>query len=137
MVEKKHRIEDALEAVRSAQMEGVIAGGGSSLLRAVANLQVEVDNEDQLFGVEIIKEALQAPLRQMATNAGKSPDIICELVVNSLSKDNYGYNFITDEVVDLLQAGVIDPVKVTRTALQNAASVAGTLITTNYAAIEK
>jgi len=137
MVEKKHRIEDALEAVRSAQMEGIIPGGGSSLLRAAANLQVEVDNDDQLFGVEIIKEALQAPLRQMAINAGQSPDIICELVVSNLSKDNYGYNFITDDVVDMLQAGVIDPVKVTRTALQNAASVAGTLITTNYAAIEK
>ena len=137
MIEKKHRIEDALEAVRSAQMEGIICGGGAALLRATKNLKVDVDNADQAFGVEIVREAVKAPLRQMAINAGKSPDIICELVLGNLQKDNYGYNFVADKMMDLLEAGVIDPFKVTRTALQNAASVAGTLLTTNCAVIEK
>ena len=135
MVEKKHRVEDALEAVRSAQMEGIVTGGGTALIRATANLEVDVDNDDQLLGVEIIKEAVQAPLRQMASNAGLSPDIICNTVLNQ--EGNIGYNFLTDEVEDLMEAGVIDPVKVTRTALQNAASVSGTLLTTNCAVIEK
>ena len=135
MVEKKHRIEDALEAVRSAQLEGVISGGGTALLIAVEDLGVDVDNEDQALGVEIIKEAVREPLRQMAINAGKSPDIICDLVLKS--GGNVGYNFVTDELVDMVEAGILDPVKVTRTALQNAASVAGTLITTNCAVIQK
>jgi len=134
MIEKKHRVEDALEAVRSAQMEGIVAGGGAALIRAAATLKVEVDNEDQLLGVEIIKEAVQAPLRQMALNSGKSPDIICELVLKE--DGSQGYNFVSDSLVDLMEEGVIDPVKVTRTALQNAASVAGTLITTNCAIIQ-
>jgi chaperonin GroEL len=134
MVEKKHRVEDALESVRSAQMEGIVAGGGTALIRAAENLEVETDNEDQLLGVEIVKDAIQAPLRQMALNAGKSPDIICELVLKK--EGNYGYNFISDEIVDMIESGIIDPVKVTRTALQNAASVAGTLITTNCAIIQ-
>jgi len=135
MVEKKHRVEDALEAVRSAQLEGIIVGGGTALIRATTNLEVDVDNDDQLLGVEIIKEAVQAPLRQMALNAGLSPDIICNTVLTH--EGNKGYNFLTDEVGDLIEAGVIDPVKVTRTALQNAASVSGTLLTTNCAVIEK
>jgi len=135
MIEKKHRVEDALEAVRSAQMEGIITGGGTALIRATTNLEVDVDNDDQLLGVEIIKEAVQAPLRQMALNAGRSPDIICNTVLNL--EGNIGYNFLTDEVEDLMEAGVIDPVKVTTTALQNAASVSGTLLTTNCAVIEK
>ena len=135
MVEKKHRVEDALEAVRSAQMEGIVTGGGTALIRATTNLEVDVDNDDQLLGVEIIKAAVQAPLRQMALNAGRSPDIVCNTVLNL--EGNIGYNFLTDEVEDLLEAGVIDPVKVTRTALQNAASVSGTLLTTNCAVIEK
>ena len=78
--------------------------------------------------------AIEAPLRQMALNAGNSPDIICDTVTNS--DDGYGYNFATNEIVNLLEVGVIDPVKVTRTALQNASSVAGTLMTTNFAIIE-
>ena len=104
MVEKKHRIEDALEAVRSAQMEGVIAGGGTALLRATKGLKVEVENEHQLL---VLRES-----------------------------DENGHNFVTDEIVDMVEAGIIDPVKVTTTALQNAASVSGTLITTNYAIIQ-
>ena len=136
MIERKHRIEDALEAVRSAQMEGIVPGGGVALMRATLDLEVETDNADQAIGVQIIKQAIEGPLRQMATNAGLSPDIICETVRESTKDGNYGYNFVTNSVEDLFETGVIDPVKVTRTSLQNAASVAGTLITTNYAVIQ-
>jgi chaperonin GroEL len=135
MIEKKHRIEDALEAVRSAQMEGIVEGGGIALLRASSRLDVDVENQDQALGVEIIKSAAQAPLRQMAINAGKSPDIICKLVLES--EDGDGYDFVTDSVVHMVEAGIIDPVRVTKMALQNAASVSGTLITTNSAVIEE
>ena len=137
MTEKKHRIEDALEAVRSAQMEGIVPGGGVALMRATNSLDVEVDNPDQAVGVQIIKQAIEGPLRQMSKNAGLSPDIVSEMVRNSSKDGNYGYNFVTNEIEDLFETGVIDPVKVTRTSLQNAASVAGTLITTNYSVIEK
>jgi chaperonin GroEL len=135
MIEKKHRIEDALEAVRSAQMEGIIPGGGTALIRATDNLHVDVDNADQQVGVNILLCAVEEPIRQMAINSGKSPDIICDKVLKQ--EGNVGYNFLTDTVEDLMEAGVIDPVKVTRTALQNAASVSGTLLTTNCAVIEK
>ena len=135
MVEKKHRIEDALEAVKSAQQEGVVAGGGVALLRAATALtEVVVENEDQRFGVDIVCQALAAPLRQMALNAGLSPDLI-EAQIKSAS-ENSGYNFRDFSIVDMFQAGIIDPVKVTRTALQNAASAAGTLITTSHAIVE-
>lgn len=136
MTERKHRIEDALEAVRSAQMEGIVPGGGVALMRATLNLEVETENDDQAVGVQIVKQAIEGPLRQMAVNAGLSPDIICETVRESTKEGNYGYNFVTNSVEDLFETGVIDPVKVTRTSLQNAASVAGTLITTNYAVIQ-
>lgn len=135
MVEKKHRIEDALEAVHSAQLEGIVSGGGSALLSAVKGLEVEVDNDDQLLGVEIVKLAVRAPLRQMAENAGESPDIICSLVLES--EDGYGYDFVSNKIVDMVETGIIDPVKVTKTALQNAISVAGSLLITNCAVIEK
>jgi chaperonin GroEL len=135
MVEKRHRIEDALEAVHSAQLEGIVAGGGSALLTAVKNLQVEVDNADQALGVEIIKSAVEAPLRQMATNSGESPDIICNQVLNA--DDGVGYDFVSRKLVNMIEAGIIDPVKVTKTALQNAVSVAGALLITNSAVIEK
>ena len=105
------------------------------MLRATKGLKVEVENEHQLLGVEIVKEAVKEPIRQMAMNAGKSPDIICDLVLKQ--EDGVGYNFVTDEVVDMVEEGVIDPVKVTTTALKNAASVSGTLITTNYAIIQR
>ena len=139
MTERKHRIEDALEAVRSAQMEGIVPGGGTALLWASRNLEIETDNENQSIGVSILIKSLEAPLRQMAINAGESPDIICAHVLKSFELDsgNYGYNFITGGIEDMIESGIIDPVRVTRTALQNAASVAGTLITTNSAVIEK
>jgi chaperonin GroEL len=134
MIEKKHRVEDALEAVKAAQEEGVIPGGGVALLRVTENLEVEIANEDQALGVEIVKKAAIAPLRQMALNAGRSPDLIEEQIRNS--EKNYGFNFRDFSIVNMYDAGIIDPLKVTRAALQNAASAAGTLITTSHAIIE-
>ena len=136
MIEKKHRIEDALEAVKSAQQEGVVPGGGVALVRASSNpeLNIDAENEDQSFGIDIVMEAVKEPLRQMAENCGLSPDLVLAKV--EAAEGNMGYNFRTDEMVDMLESGVIDPVKVTRTALQNAASAAGTLITTSHAIIE-
>ena len=135
MIEKKHRIEDALEAVKSAQEEGIVPGGGVALLRASTSLDaVEVENEDQQLGVDIIRDATAAPLRQMALNCGLSADLI-EAQIREAPK-NCGYNFRDFLMVDMLKAGIIDPVKVTRAALQNAASAAGTLITTSHAIIE-
>jgi len=134
MIEKKHRIEDALEAVTSAQQEGVVPGGGVALLRATRGIQVETENEDQELGVKIVLEAVKAPLRQMAANAGESPDLILSLV--QAADDNLGWDFANGKLVDMIEQGVIDPAKVTRTALQNAASAASTLLTTNYAIVE-
>jgi len=134
MIEKKHRIEDALEAVKSAQEEGIVPGGGVALLRAAEDLDVSVENQDQQYGVEIVRAAAAAPLRQMALNCGLSPDLI-EAEIKKAPK-NHGYNFRDFLLTDMIKAGIIDPVKVTRTALQNAASAAGTLITTSHAIIE-
>ena len=134
MIEKKHRIEDALEAIKAAQEEGILPGGGVALLRATQNLEVEVENEDQRLGVEIIKKAACAPIQQMAKNAGVSFDII-----NSKLQDedvNVGWDFKNEEIVDMISAGVIDPAKVTRVALTNAVSVASTLLTTDHAIVE-
>jgi chaperonin GroEL len=135
MTEKKHRIEDALEAVKSAQQEGIVPGGGVALIRAASGLdEVTVENADQQFGVDIVRSALSSPLRQMALNCGLSADLILEEVKNL--EGNHGYDFRNDEVVNMIEAGIIDPAKVTRTALQNASSAAGTLITTSHAIIE-
>ena len=134
MIEKKHRIEDALEAVKSAQLEGIVPGGGVAFLRAVDKLKVDVDNDDQRLGAEIVKSAAKEPLRQMAINAGESPDIIQANV--EVEGMNFGFNFATGLMEDLLEIGVIDPVKVTRSALLNAVSVASTLITTNHAIVQ-
>jgi chaperonin GroEL len=135
MTEKKHRIEDALEAVKSAQLEGIVAGGGIALLEAGRVISVEVENPGQQTGADLLKRILDEPIRQMALNAGKSPDLI--LAQLAAQEGNYGYNFVTDEIVDMVECGIIDPVKVTRTALENAASVAGILITTHHAIIQK
>jgi len=135
MIEKKHRVEDALEAVKSAQQEGIVPGGGVALIGASTKLsQVTTENEDQQFGVDVVRNAVTAPLRQMAENSGLSPDLILNIIENE--DTNKGYDFRNDVVVNMLEAGIIDPVKVTRTALQNAASAAGTLITTSHAIIE-
>ena len=135
MIEKKHRIEDALEAVKSAQQEGIIAGGGVALLRAADSIgEISVENEDQQYGVDLVVSAVTAPLRQMATNCGLSPDLV-EAQIRK-APENSGFNFRDFSVVDMFEAGIVDPVKVTRAALQNAASAAGTLITTSHAIIE-
>jgi len=134
MTEKKHRVEDALEAVKAAQQEGIVPGGGVALLRAIEDLEVDVANEDQGLGAEIVKKAVVAPLRQMAINAGQSADLI-EAEVRKAPKKS-GFNFRDFSMVDMYDTGIIDPLKVTRTALQNAASAAGTLITTSHAIIE-
>ena len=134
MVEKKHRVEDALEAVRSAQLEGIVPGGGVALVRATKNLELEFENEDQETGAKIVYEAVKSPIRQMALNAGEAPDLVLYEILSLYKND--GRDFMTGNVVDMLKAGIIDPTKVTKAALQNAVSAASTLITTNYAIIE-
>ena len=136
MIEKKHRIEDALEAIKSAQEEGVVPGGGVALVKAITDLEVEVDNEDQKLGVEILKKAALEPVRQLASNAGESADIILDKIQSSDLDDNSGYNFRDGSIVNMFEAGIIDPAKVTRSALTNAVSVASTLVTTDHAIVE-
>jgi chaperonin GroEL len=135
MTERKHRIEDALEAVRSAQEGGIVAGGGTALLRASRSLVITTNSGEQALGATIIRAACEEPIRQMALNSGESPDLIINEVLSD-NNINSGWNFLTNKSVDMLSVGVIDPVKVTKTALQNAASCAGTLITTNYGIIQ-
>lgn len=135
MVEKKHRIEDALEAVSSAQQEGIIPGGGSALIHIVSALEVKVENEEQELGVSIVRDAILAPARQMAINAGQSPDIVVQEITMRKDKSE-GWDFAKGEIVNMIECGIIDPVKVTRCALQNATSVASTLITTSHAIVE-
>ena len=136
MIEKKHRIEDALEAVKSAQAEGTLPGGGVALLRAAENITIDANNGDQALGAEIIKSAISAPIKQMAKNAGESADLIIEKILKN-KKTNRGWDFSTGKLVDMYKAGIIDPTKVTRNALQNAASVSSTLFTTNHAIVEE
>jgi len=135
MIEKKHRIEDALEAVRSAQEQGIVSGGGSALLHASVGIEVPTNNQEQELGVRVVLEAMKAPLTQMCVNAGESPDIIVSTVCDS--QTNQAYDFMERDVVDAIETGLIDPVKVTTSALANAVSVASTLITTNYAIVKQ
>ena len=129
MKEKKARVEDALHATRAAVEEGVVPGGGVALIRALANLgKLKGDNEDQNHGIQIAKRAMEAPLREIVTNAGDEPSVILNKVADG--KGNYGYNAATGEYGDMVELGILDPTKVTRTALQNAASIAGLMITT-------
>jgi len=133
MIEKRHRIDDALEAVRAAQEEGIVPGGGVALLRAVSDLFVETDNEEQSLGAQVVLRACEVPLKQMAINAGESPDIIVQQV-KAVSGDN-GFDFLNREMVSTYEKGIIDPCKVTKCALRNAASAAGTLLTTSHAIV--
>lgn len=129
MKEKKARVEDALHATRAAVEEGVVPGGGVALIRAKANLgQIRGINEDQNHGIEIALRAMEAPLREIVTNAGEEPSVILNKVKEG--SGNFGYNAATGEFGDMVQFGILDPTKVTRTALQNAASIAGLMITT-------
>ena len=129
MKEKKARVEDALHATRAAVEEGVVPGGGVALIRALSALgKLKGDNEDQTHGMQIAKRAMEAPLREIVTNAGEEPSVILNKVADG--KGNYGYNAATGEYGDMVEMGILDPTKVTRTALQNAASIAGLMITT-------
>ena len=129
MKEKKARVEDALHATRAAVEEGVVAGGGVAMIRARKALEkLEGDNPDQTQGIAIATSAMQEPLRQIVTNAGQEGSVILAKVEEG--KDSFGYNASTGEFGDMLEMGILDPTKVTRTALQNAASIAGLMITT-------
>ena len=135
MKEKKARVEDALHATRAAVEEGILPGGGVALLRATASVKPEGLTHDQEVGYNIVVRACRAPLTTIAANAGQDGGIVCERVIES--KGNNGYNAATDEYEDLVKAGVIDPTKVTRTALQNASSVAVLLLTSDALIAEK
>jgi chaperonin GroEL len=136
MKEKKARVEDALHATRAAVEEGIVPGGGVALLRAQIALEKIKGTEDEKVGVEIVRRALEEPIRMIAQNAGAEGSIVVARVRESKDK-NFGYNAQTDVYEDLAKAGVIDPTKVTRTALQNAASIAGLLLTTECVVVEK
>ena len=135
MKEKKDRVDDALNATRAAVEEGIIAGGGVALVRAKKVLaDVKSENADEETGINIIARAIESPLRTIAENAGKEGSVICAKVIEG--KKDFGYNAKTDEYVDMLKAGIIDPKKVTRVALENAASVSGMILTTECALID-
>jgi chaperonin GroEL len=128
MKEKKARVEDALHATRAAVEEGIVAGGGVALLRARASIKVKGDNGDQEAGIKIVLRAIEEPLRQIVANAGDEPSVVVAKVLEG--KGNFGYNAANATYGDMLDMGVVDPTKVTRTALQNASSVAGLMLTT-------
>src|SRR3954464_11183605 len=137
MKEKKARVEDALHATRAAVEEGIVPGGGVALVRAQKALKtVKLDESDEQIGVDIIRRSLEEPMRMIVQNAGGEGSIVVEKIRTS-KDNNYGYNALTDTYEDLVAAGVIDPTKVTRTALQNAASIAGLLLTTEALIVEK
>jgi chaperonin GroEL len=137
MKEKKARVEDALHATRAAVEEGIVPGGGVALVRAQKALKsLKLEESDEQIGVGIVSRAIEEPIRMIVQNAGGEGSIVVEKVRNS-KESNYGYNALTDEYENLVEAGVIDPTKVTRTALQNAASIAGLLLTTEALIVEK
>ena len=129
MKEKKARVEDALHATRAAVEEGVVPGGGVALIRALAAIKTLAgDNDDQTVGVNILRRAVEEPLRQIVKNAGGDASVVLNAVAEG--EGNFGYNAATGEYGDMIEAGILDPTKVTRYALQNAASVSGLLLTT-------
>ena len=135
MKEKKDRVDDALHATRAAVEEGIVAGGGVALLRAKSVLsKIKADNADEATGIQIVSRAVEAPLRTIVENAGLEGSVVVAKVAEG--KGDFGYNAKTDEYVDMLKAGIIDPKKVTRVALENAASVSGMILTTECALID-
>jgi chaperonin GroEL len=132
--EKKHRVEDALSATRAAVEEGIVPGGGVALLNALPALdEVEIDGIDQSTGIKILRSALEAPMRKIAENAGKNGDVIIQNVRAAQKEQddpNVGYDVLTEQYVNMLKVGIIDPAKVTRGALENAASIAAMILTT-------
>ena len=136
MKEKKALVEDALHSTRAAVEEGVVPGGGVALLNCQAALdKMSLDREDEQIGVQILRRALEHPIRQIAENAGAEGSIVVEKV-RAHENANFGYNAQTEVYEDLVEAGVIDPTKVVRSALQNAASIAGLLLTTEAVVVE-
>ena len=136
MKEKKARVEDALHATRAAVEEGIVAGGGVAFVRAIDQLEkLKGENLDQTTGIKIIAKALEAPLRQIVDNAGLEGSVVLQKVKSE--KDDYGFNAFSEKYENLMKAGVIDPTKVSRTALENAASVSALLITTEAVVFEK
>ena len=136
MKEKKDRVDDALHATRAAVEEGIVAGGGVALVRSIEALgKLKGDNEDETIGVDIVRKALESPLRTIANNAGMEGSVVLQNVINS--KGSYGFNARTNVYEDLKKAGVIDPTKVTRIALENAGSIAGMVLTTEVVINDK
>ena len=135
MKEKKARVEDALHATRAAVEEGIVPGGGVALLRSITVLEKMKLEGDEQIGVNIVKRALEEPIRQLATNAGHEASVVVQAV--KLESTNMGFDFYEDKMVDMIKAGVIDPTKVTRSALQNASSIASLLLTTETLIVDK
>jgi len=135
MKEKKDRVDDALHATRAAVEEGIVAGGGVALVRAKKVLETIVsEDSDELTGIQIVNRAIEAPLRTIVENAGGEGSVVINKVLEG--KKDFGYNAKNDEYVNMLEAGIIDPKKVTRVALENAASVSGMILTTECALID-
>ena len=131
MKEKKARVEDALHATRAAVEEGVVPGGGTALIRCLASLaSLKGDNADQDAGIAILRRAVEEPLRQIVINSGAEASVVVNNIAINQGSKNYGYNAATGEYGDMIEMGILDPTKVTRSALQNAASIAGLMITT-------
>jgi chaperonin GroEL len=136
MKSKKDRVDDSLHATRAAIEEGIVPGGGVAYIRAIKSLEgLKGDNEDQTTGIQIIKRAIEEPLRQIALNAGKEGAVVVQAV--KAGKNDFGYNAQTDNFENLYESGVIDPVKVARIALENAASIAGMFLTTEAVVVEE
>jgi chaperonin GroEL len=136
MKEKKARVEDALHATRAAVEEGIVPGGGVALIRALQKIKdLKGSNHDQDVGIGIARRAMEEPLRQIVGNAGEEASVVCNKVAEG--SGNYGYNAATGEFGDMVAMGILDPAKVTRSALQNAASVAGLMITTEAMVAEE
>ena len=139
MKDKKLRIEDALNATKAAVEEGTVPGGGVALVNAIPAVQDLLDkteDQDEKTGIKIVLKGIEAPIRQIATNAGVEGSVIINAIKQNDSK-SYGYNFATSEYVDMFEAGILDPTKVTRSALQNASSVAAMVLTTESLVTDK
>ena len=135
MKEKKDRVDDALHATRAAVEEGIVAGGGVALVRAQAVLaKLKAENDDEATGIQIVVRAIESPLRTIVENAGGEASVVINKVLEG--KKEFGYDAKTDTFVDMMKAGIIDPKKVTRVALENAASVAGMILTTECALVD-
>jgi chaperonin GroEL (HSP60 family) len=135
LIEKKYRYEDALAATRAAVEEGIVPGGGTTLLRIANKLTNDLSEEDEKIGFDIVKQALKEPIRQIAYNAGLSPDVVVDMV--SSKENSLGLDARTGLCVPMIESGIIDPAKVTRSALQNASSIAGLVLTTETLIVEK